>query len=324
MASFRKRFDRWQARVSRMGLPPLARSFPTKAEAEKWARAVEREIDLEQPVVAHLKPDQTSLEELIKRYLLEVVPRLRGASTERIRLNTIMERLGTLRVTSIRPSAVAYFRDVRLKQASPSTVVRELQSLSALLNHARREWGVAIKTPVSEIRKPSPNRARERRLQPGEEARLLAALAHEGRKPNGQWGTGTRNSWIAPLVRFALATAMRRGELLGLRWVDIDLQRRTAFLPITKNGSQRVVPLSSEALSVLQSLPRNSDGLVFPISPNALKHAWLRACAAAKIDDLHFHDLRHEATSRIAQKLPNLIELSSVTVLNRYRNPRHF
>lgn len=130
------------------------------------------------------------------------------------------------------------------------------------------------------------------------------------------------------MVRLALATAMRRGELLRLRWENIDLQRRTAFLPQTKNGDPRTVPLSTEALTVLQALPRSLTGHVFPISAEALKHAWVRACASAGVIDLHFHDLRHEAISRMADKLPNLIELASVTghrdlkMLARYYHPR--
>jgi integrase len=197
-----------------------------------------------------------------------------------------------------------------------------------MLSHAKREWEYRVDNVVQAIRRPSANKARNRRLEPEEEIRLMDALECKGRNAQGQWLQGTRNPWIRPIVILALATAMRRGELLSLRWVNIKFAQRTAYLPITKNGDSRTVPLSSKAIETLQALPRSPDGRVFPISENALKHAWERACEAAGIDDLHFHDLRHEATTRISTKLPNIIELAAVTghkdvkMLSRYYHPR--
>ncbi len=121
---------------------------------------------------------------------------------------------------------------------------------------------------------------------------------------------------------------MRRGELLALRWENVDTKKRTAYLPMTKNGDARTVPLSSRAVSVLETLPRSIEGHVFPISENALKLAFVRAVKVAGIKDLHFHDLRHKATSRLAEKLSNVLELSAVTghkdlrMLKRYYHPR--
>ncbi len=138
----------------------------------------------------------------------------------------------------------------------------------------------------------------------------------------------SRNRWIKPLAHLALETAMRQGELLSLRWDNIDLQRRVAYLPETKNGSPRAVPLSSRAIEILQSLPRSLDGRVFPVTANALKLAWAHAVKRAGLDNLRFHDLRHEATSRLAERLPNVIELPAVTghkdlrMLKRYYHPR--
>ena len=121
---------------------------------------------------------------------------------------------------------------------------------------------------------------------------------------------------------------MRRGELLALKWTDIDLNKQTAHIPITKNGDSRTVPLSSEAVLVLKDLPRSISGKVFPITNCTLSAAIERARTKASIDDFHFHDLRHMAITRLAEKLPNLIELSSVTghrslaMLKRYYHPR--
>lgn len=327
MASIRKRGDKWQARIVRKGFPPIAKSFLTRNDAELWGRAIERELDVG-AYIPRSNAEGITVKELIKRYTSEVVPKLRGKETESIRLATIEDKIGSTRLTALTPLTAAQYRDERLNDVCPSTVLRELQTLSAMLNHARREWGLIFQNPVEAIRKPTPNRGRDRRLEPAEEQRLLNALEYEGRRENGQIGKGARNTWIKPLVLLALETAMRRGELLALDWRQVDLKNQTAFLPLTKNGDSRTVPLSSKAIAILRALPRTLSGQVFPVTPNALKHAWTRACASAKIIDLHFHDLRHEATSRIAEKLPNLIELASVTghkdvkMLARYYHPK--
>jgi integrase len=125
---------------------------------------------------------------------------------------------------------------------------------------------------------------------------------------------------------------MRRGELLKLTWENINLKAHTAYLPDTKDPKgrtrDRTVPLSSRAIAILSSLPHSDDGRVFPVSANAVRLAWTRAMKRAGIENLRFHDMRHEAASRLAEKLPNLIELSAVTghmdlrMLKRYYHPR--
>lgn len=323
MASFRKRSGRWQARIAIKGMSPIVRTFDVRVDAEKWARAVQREIDLG-VYLPRSGIELLPLSGLIDVYRQKVVPTLRGASTELIRLETISKEIGSTILGRLSPPDIAKFRDVRLHAVSPSTVLRELQTLSALLNYARKEMHLPIQNPVQAIRKPIANKGRERRLHAGEEAALLAAMTYEGRKASGQLGAGTRNQWIKPLVMIALETAMRRGELLALKWEHVDVRRQTAYLPITKNGLARTVPLSRAAVRIFDALPRSIDGRVFPLSANALKHAWNRACLKAEIVDLHFHDLRHEAASRLAERLPNVIELAAVTghrdlrMLHRY------
>jgi integrase len=311
MASFRKRSGRWQARVIRKGQPDLAKTFDTKEDAQKWARAVEREIDTRGFLPLQHASGQT-LRDLIDRYRKEVVPNLRGGSTEMFRLKTIERHIGHLGVAALTTSVMAGYRDRRLEKVTPSTCLRELQSLSALLGVAQREWQAIATNPVHGIRKPSPNRSRERRLSPREEARLLSELTPSERLSDGTWPRGIRNIWVKPLVLLALETAMRRGELLALKWNYIDLSNRTAYLPVTKNGHSRTVPLSTAAVKILEALPRAIDGRVFPLTPNALKKAWERARARADLADLHLHDLRHEATSRLAERL-NVLELAAIT-----------
>jgi integrase len=135
-------------------------------------------------------------------------------------------------MVNLSAARIASFRDERLKEVSAGTVIRELAYLSAIINHARKEWGINVPNPVQMVRKPQSPQARSRVLTEEEVTKILQALEPSGRKSH----------WTKPAVQLALATAMRRGELLSLRWEHVDLQGRTAFLPDTKNGDSRSVP----------------------------------------------------------------------------------
>lgn len=207
--------------------------------------------------------------------------------------------------------------------------------ISNLFNIARKEWGFeGLTNPIVSIRMPSVQNARNRIFYDGEESLVVAALEPAERQTSGYWGSGCSNPWLKPLVQLALETAMRRGELLALRWENIRLADRVAHLPITKNGQSRNVPLSSKAVEILNGLKPKDDGnvkqlskgAVFPVSDNAVKLAFIRAIERARnryveaggtdermLTDLHFHDLRHIAITRLAEKLPNIIELASVS-----------
>ncbi|OBS10962.1 integrase [Acidihalobacter prosperus] len=297
--------------------------------------------------------ETTTLYALLDRYRLDVVPSQKGAETAALRVRTLMgDPIAQYRLAALSPLVLAEWRDRRLAAgAKGSTVNRELNIVSAVLNWARRELMIEVENSVSGIRRPKDPPARNRRLEVDEESRLLTALGDhsaEGEREDGKkYRRGTKNPYMRPLVMLALETAMRRGELLGLTWPNVDLRRRVAHLPDTKNGEARDVPLSSRAVAVLEDLKAKRDeqqkatkvtalrrqkpamdDRVFPVTPNALKLSWVRATKRAGLDDLHFHDLRHEATSRLAEKVPNLIELAAITghkdlrMLKRYYHPR--
>lgn len=318
MASFSYRGNRWQVRVRRKGHPTETRSFATRQDAEKWARALEADMDRG----AYLplgEAQRITLGDLIERYLIEVTPTLKGAKEDTFRLRAMMRHpMCKLVLTAITPTCIAKYRDERLLKVGPGTVIRELAYISAVINHARREWSINVENPVSRVRKPSPPPGRDRVLTRAEETRLFEAL-----RP-----TGRRSPWLYPLVVLALETAMRRGELLALRWEDVNLATRTAILHDTKNGEARVVPLSSRALEVLQALPGSITGQVIPMTSFAACAAFERATARAEIEGLRFHDLRHTSITRMAAKLPNVIELAAVSghkslrMLQRYYHPR--
>jgi integrase len=181
-------------------------------------RAIEVEID-KGIFVSRAEAETTTLKELLERYLDEVTPLKKGAASETNRLKALM-RLPLARrfVASIRGMDIARFRDERLLEVTPSTVKRDLVLLGHAFEVARKEWGIHFYNPVRDIRLPSENRPRDRRLQAGEEARLLDACQT------------ARNPWLLPIVRLALETAMRQGELIRLSWAHIDLNRRTASI----------------------------------------------------------------------------------------------
>ncbi|MDP1573030.1 MAG: site-specific integrase [Pseudomonadota bacterium] len=240
-----------------------------------------------------------------------------------------MERypLAAVGLAALSAATFAQFRDAREKEVTGSTVLRDLQILSAVMNHARREWGISIANFVSDLRRPTANQGRKRTIDEAEEARLLHALECGGRGADGCYLPGTRNPWLHALVVIAIETGMRRGEMLALRREHVDLRKRVAQVVMSKNGEARTVPLSQRAARTLESVPAHISGRIFPLTGNAVRKSFERARALAGLDDVHFHDLRHTATTRLARRLPNVIELAAVTghkdlkMLQRYYHP---
>jgi len=205
------------------------------------------------------------------------------------------------------------------KKIPPGTVKRELVIISHLFEVARKEWGIYVSNPVRDIKLPSHSKPRECRLQNN----------HDGEKSEGsrllEACKEAKNPFLLPIVHLALETAMRQGELVSLRWENIDLTRRTTHLPDTKNRESRTVPLSPTAILVLRRLPRSIHGQVFPgLTTEAVRRAYIRAVRRAEIQDLRFHDLRHEATSRLFELGLNIMEVASISghkdlrILRRY------
>jgi integrase len=309
MATFRKRGPyQWQAQVRKKGYPLQTKTFETKAGAEAWARATEHEMD-QGLFVSRAEAESTTLGELLQRYLAEITPSKKGVGPESARIRLLLRHpLANRYVAGIRGVDIARYRDERLKKVSSATVKRDLVIVSHLFEVARREWGIQVHNPVRDIKLPPHSKARNRRLElgfggeEGEEKRLLAACSE------------ARNPYLLSVVRLALETAMRQGELVALRWENVDLTRRIAHLPDTKNGEARSVPLSSTSVAVLRALPRSLHGQVFPgLTTEAVKRAFARATRRAGIEDLHFHDLRHEATTRFFEVGLNIMEVATIT-----------
>lgn len=300
MATIRQRSDRWQVIIKRKGYPIQSKTFDLRKDAERWGRQQERLIDANQ-WIDRTEAEQTTLRDLLKRYAKEISSTKRGADIEVIRINALCRSsLAKYAVSGVTGQSLAQWRDQRLAEVSGSTVSRELTLIGHVFTVAIREWGFGLHSnPVSLIRKPAPNKARDRILNDNQRQALIAAV--------GQ----CQNPWIKPVVVFALETATRRGEILSLAWRDVDLERRVAKVS-GKTGS-RTIPLSPACVAMLKALPRSFDGQVFPVTIETLKQAYERAVARAGIEDFTFHDLRHDALTRLAKLGLNVLELRAIS-----------
>lgn len=303
MATIEKRGPFWRVKIRRAGLPAQTRTFDNRTKAQQWARGVES--DLDKGITVDLRTAQrTCLADILERYRREVTISKRGAADESLRLKAMAQRpFARIRMSALTSSHLAAYRDDRLKEVSGATVIRELSVLSHAIDTARREWDVYLPVnPCTLVRRPPQGRPRNRRLQGDEEQRLMAACRD------------ARNPWLVHCVALAIETGMRRSELLGQIWDNVDLERRVAYLPFTKNGESRGVPLSTRAVAILRGLPRSSNGRVFgELTALALRLSFTRATRRAGITGLRFHDLRHEATSRFFERGLNVMEVASVT-----------
>lgn len=307
MATYIKRKSGWLAQIRRKGHETICRTFDTKTEAERWAIGVESKMghgqyeDIREAL-------NTTLAECLTRYEKEVTVNKKGAEQERYRVALwLRDELASKAVGTIRSSDVAKWRDARIESGVSSGTVRlDLALLSNLYTIAIQEWGMMISNPVTNIRKPSPGKARDRRLLPGEEDRILTECSAEMRV----------------IVVLAIETAMRRGEIIGMRreWI----RGAVVTLPDTKNGTVRKVPLSKRALAVLAELPLRIDGKVFGYTDHGCTQMFVKYCRRLGIKDLRLHDLRHEATSRFFEKGLDVMQVKSITghkslqMLSRY------
>lgn len=293
MPTYRQRGPNWRAEVYKNGQRESA-SFPTKRQAVAWA--TQREAEL---VGARL-PGHT-LRDALRRFSEEISPTRKGARWEQTRLATIeRDPLADRPLPSLTRADVADWRDRRLKVVAGASVRRELNLLIAVLSECAGDWGWLHANPAREVKRPASPPPRRRRVSPDEIERVTLALGLADLESE----TSAQRTGLAFL--FALETAMRAGEILGLRWED--LVGKSARLPDTKNGDARTVPLSARAREILSALPRDRS-TCFDVHAGTRDALFRRAVAAAEITDLHFHDSRAEAIWRLSKKL-DVMELA--------------
>ena len=288
--------------MRRRGQPIQCKTFTTKARAEAWVRQVEGEMD-RGVFVSRAEAENTTLAEALDRYAKEITPTKKPstAKRERDRIKNLAELAIARRpLAAIRGADVAAFIRARQSEGLGGNAIRlDLALLSHLFNTARTAWGMeSLSNPVDLVKgqRPKLPAGRDRRLVGDEETRLRAAAqAYDRVAPPG---AGT----IEALIVWAIETAMRRGEMAAMRWEHLDRTARTLLIPDTKTGVPRTIPLSPAALKTIEGLSPKARGLVWNRSPDAISRAFMEVCKAAGIRGLTFHDLRHEATSRLFEK----------------------
>lgn len=321
MASFQKRSGAWRAVIRKKGFPTQTATFDTKSEAQAWAADIETAMTRGR-FRALDEAERTTLTQAMDRFEREVLSSLRSR-TYPSHLKRIKQHLGRQPLAALTPSLIAQYRDACIAEGlSHQTVKHDLNFISRMFNTALMDWFIALPygNPVAQIRKPALPAGRERRVSEQEETALLEAADRYGGN-------------IAPIIRFALATAMRRGELAAMKWTHVDMQRRVLTIPLSKNGERRYIPLSKAAMAALNSMPRRLDGTVWGMHYDAITKAFVRIRdrsikANPSLQGLRFHDLRHEATSRLFERGLSIADVGSITghkdwkMLRRYTHLR--
>ncbi|MBX9850075.1 MAG: site-specific integrase [Rhodocyclaceae bacterium] len=326
----------FQAKV-RVGSITVTATFDTLAEARAYRDKTKADIALDpnaklvlEARVKKREAEALTLDQALQRYETEITATKKSAVKEKSRIAKL-RRSKHVHKSFYRVSPediLAILAEIRHEQAGPkqglpvSDTTKRLYAmlLSHLFNIARKRWRLRIDNPVRLIELPKPGASRTRRLEGDEENRLFRELAK-----------GKQAAIMVPLFRFAIETAARLGELLKLDWSDIKTseQQGTMLLRDTKNGEDRIVPLTQDAVMHLRALPSPiKSGRVFPVQEKNVRDARNFALARAGIKDFRFHDLRHEATSRFFELGLDSMEASAITghktlsMLKRYTHLR--
>ncbi|MBD9675575.1 site-specific integrase [Pseudomonas sp. PDM18] len=300
MAYYEKRGSAWRAQIRRKGHPTLTATFDTKAEAQRWAAEIEGDMSRSRFVDTRAAM-RTTLGKALKQYQEEVTEHKKGAAQERVRIARWLEHpLADKALGEITPSDLAEYRDERLKSgAAPSTVRLNMAVISHLYTIAAKEWRLeGLTNPCKNLRMPKNSKGRDRRPTTKE----LRKVYEEAAKLHPE---------LPVIIELAADTAMRRSELLLLRREQV--REKVAILEDTKNGERRTVPLSSRARELFKSLPARIDGKVFSLAPDTVSNYFAKTCQAAGVQGLTFHDLRHEATSRLFERGFSMMEVASIT-----------
>lgn len=290
MATFTRRGKRWRAEIMR-NRARLSRTFASKPEAIAWAATVAREPSLGRA------PPLTTIADLLRRYAREVSPKKRGGRWEVFRLEAIAGGLlGVVRLAELRPQHLADWRDQRLSKVEPGSVIREMNLLSAVFTKAVREWQWLTTNPLAKggVEWPKAPPARTRRVTDAEAERIYHACGYSPDSP-----PLTLQAKVGAAFRFALANAMRAGELVGLRPSDIH----GSVAKVDGKTGKRDVPLTPEGMAVIAQMLPLKHKHVFGLTSRQLDALFRKAAKRAMVGDLHFHDSRAEALTRLARKV---------------------
>lgn len=295
MAFIRKLAKGYRAEVARQGVRK-SKTFPTRQEAKDWAARAEYEILNGDKMAADM-----TFGALMDKYARERSPSKRGARWEMIRLEKLQrDPVAKVKLGALSATDFANWRDDRLREVAPASVIREMQLMNSVLTVARKEWRLIGENPLSEVAKPRKPPPRDRLPTDDEIERMRHAAGAD-------LSNLTARAFHAFL--FAMETAMRAGEICNLRRADVDLSRRVARLHKTKNGHPRDVPLSSEAVRLIEALPEGDP--VFGLEPRQLDVLFRKVRDRAMVKGLTFHDSRAAAIGRLSKKL-EILELARI------------
>ena len=307
MATIRKRGSKWQVQIRREHAPNLSRSFTRRCDAEAWGR--EMEVDVDRRLLKHDPRilDHTTVGDLIARYRDTISIDKCDAKIEMDRLSRVLKLpIAKLSLSAVDATDFAAHRDARLGEVSAATINRELAPLQHMFQIAMEEWGLPISTnPLKLVRRPRNNNARDRRLHSVEEERLFIAASK------------SKVGYIKPAIRVALETSMRRSEILNIAAEHLCERSSRLLIPKTKTHRPRKISLSEPALDatlgLLKAYERSRP------SRNAFRLCWERTRTRAGLEDLHFHDLRHEAISRYFERGMTMPEIASLSGHSDFR-----
>lgn len=329
MASIQKRGSSYRARITREGKSTLSATFPTKTEALAWASEIQAKIRLGiYQDEGQSKPIQKSnFDEAANHYIQTHSVYKKSSCSEIGIIRILIKRWADLDVAELNKSHVITLRDELLSLGrAGSTVNHYFNAISKIYQMLIEEWGLPVISPIKGLKRVPNNKGRSVRVNRDIESLLLAGCQ------------AIDTPLLASIIQFAIQTGIRRGEVIGLSWSDVDIANRKAYLHKTKNGESRQVPLTLRAIEVLKALPK-TDERVFPMTfdclrsqfnrlRNHLKQGW-DGYGANPFNDLRFHDFRHEALSRLSDAGLNVIELSHISghktlaMLKRYTHPSH-
>lgn len=294
MASITRDGERWIAQVCVNGIRKQKR-HDTKAQAKSWAAQMETELGkmAEGVSTSHVFGD------VFERYAAEVSELKKGAHWEIVRLKMFARfSIASVRLVDLRREHFEHYIVERMASVKSSSVNRELNLMSHCLTQARR-WRLMTHNPMEDLKRPKDPAHRDRRISDREIETVLLALNYAEDAPVLQ-----QQQKVAVAFLLAIESGMRAGEICSLKAKNVDLVQQTAYLPDTKNGRPRTVPLSKEAVRLLRRVePWCDDGSIFGLSSGALSTLFKRGVSKTHIEDLTFHDTRHEAITRLAKKL---------------------
>lgn len=303
MASVKKRPDtgQWQAKIRRKGHPPQTRCFRTQALALEWVRKTENAM-LDQTDKGPPRRMQQLFLELLEKYSRDSTAKKRGRAQEESRMPLFEAHLGYYRLSELTTEHIHNMVDARRREGiSDDTMRRELAQLSGVFTWAIDVWGYAeLQNPVRPLLRAynkqhvlKPKVQRDRRLRPGEYRRLL----HGARF----------NPMLRQIIRLTIALGFRRGDDVSVR--PGNLRADGLFIEYDKMGKPVVIPISRKARRIIEGLDK--DG--FGVRGDSITRAFRRACKRAGIEDLRFHDLRHEGISRLFERGLTIEEVAMVS-----------